>query len=136
LILLQYIHNIPKGKRMKISTLILPIIALSLIGCTNTNTPIPTKPNLPTRTYYAPTPSKQPLFQRTMRKVALSTKDDPNYHKMALDTPEKKTWFRNLMYALWDRQMTRSEFIAEGLKKYPSRRYEFTFVANGFQKNS
>jgi len=86
--------------------------------------------------YEKPTPAKSAAFQETMMKVALSTKDDSNYNKIALDTPEKKAWFRNLMYRLWDRQITRNQFIAEGLTKYPTREYEFRFVANGFQKRS
>ena len=71
-----------------------------------------------------------------MIAVAKSTLRDSKYHKMALDTPAKKAWFRNLMYRLWDRQMTRSEFIAEGLQKYPTHSYEFRFISHGFQLRS
>jgi len=71
-----------------------------------------------------------------MGKVALSTQEDPRYKKLALDTPEKKAWFKQLLYRLWDRQITRAEFIKEGLQRYPDRAYEFRFIANGFQKYS
>jgi len=118
---------------MKITTLILPIIVLGLIGCSNTNTPNMTKTTLPKRIYQGPTATKLPLFKSTMIEVAKSTLSDSRYNKMTLNTKEKKAWFRNLMYGLWDRQMTRSEFIAEGLKKYPTHSYEFRFVAHGFQ---
>jgi len=87
-----------------------------------------------TRTYYPPTPQKQTVFNKEMRRVALSTQNDPRYNRMSLDTPEKKAWFKQLMYRLWDRQITRDEFIAQGIKKYPTHRYEFEFIANGFQK--
>jgi len=85
-------------------------------------------------TYPAPTPAKQIKFQETMVKVAMSTKENPNYNRMSLDTPEKKTWFKSLMYRLWDRQITRGQFVTEGLVKYPKHSYEFTYIANGFQR--
>jgi hypothetical protein len=86
------------------------------------------------RQYYPPTPQKEAIFNKEMRRIALSTQNDPKYHRMALNTPEEKAWFKNLMYKLWDRQITRNEFIALGLQKYPTHRYEFEFIANGFQK--
>lgn len=86
--------------------------------------------------YEKPTPQKSAKFKEVMREVALSTKDDKKYRKITLDTPAKKEWFKNLMYRFWDRQITKNQFISEGLAKYPNRKYEFTFVANGFQKRS
>ena len=87
-------------------------------------------------TYEKPTEAKLAVFHPIMTKVALSTKDDPNYKKMSLSTTEEKEWFHNLMYRLWDRQITKNQFISEGVAKYPTHRYEFTFIANGFQKHS
>ena len=116
-------------------TLFIISVAVGLTGCNSTKqatiTPKPIQ-----RAYQAPTATKQPLFRKTMIAVAKSTLTDTRYKKMALDTPAKKWWFKTLMYRLWDRQMTRNEFIAEGLKRYPTKRYEFTFVANGFQARS
>jgi len=114
------------------------IAGLSFTACTNSVTlPKPSGTSgASTAHYQKPTPEKDARFHETMKKVALSTKDNPKYHRMALDTPEKKTWFKSLMYRLWDRQITRSQFIAEGLEKYPTHRYEFEFIANGFQKHS
>ncbi len=68
-----------------------------------------------------------------MRSVASGIKNDTNYQRIALDTPEKKEWFKSLTYRLWDRQITRQQFMAEGLAKYPNRRYEFQFIIRGFE---
>ncbi len=84
--------------------------------------------------YEKPTKEKVERFHQVMTKIALSTKSNPRYNRMALDTPEKKAWFKTLMYRLWDRQITRKAFISEGLKRYPKHHYEFRFIANGFQK--
>jgi len=117
------------------TTLIITTIALGLTAC-NTTKQVRIAPQPIQRNYQAPTTLKQPIFQKSMIKVAKSTLQDTRYTKMALDTPAKKWWFKTLMYRLWDRQITRDEFITEGLKRYPTKAYEFTFVANGFQKAS
>lgn len=112
--------------------IIAALTSFGFTGCTSSiNTLSPAAQH-----YEKPTPAKSAAFQETMMKVALSTRDDANYNKIELDTPEKKAWFKNLMYRLWDRQITRNQFIAEGLSKYPTHRYEFAYVANGFQKHS
>ncbi|MDD3602411.1 MAG: hypothetical protein PHZ17_03735 [Sulfurovum sp.] len=83
------------------------------------------------KTYEKPTPEKLELYQQKMTEVASRIKDDPKYDRIVLDTPEKKSWFKDLTYRLWDRQITKNQFIAEGLKKYPTHRYEFEFVIKG-----
>ena len=69
-------------------------------------------------------------LKRAKAKYYQKIKDDPNYQRIALDTPEKKAWFKDLTYRLWDRQITTNQFMSEGLSKYPDRQYEFNFVAS------
>ncbi|MEA1879318.1 MAG: hypothetical protein U9N11_01560 [Campylobacterota bacterium] len=113
---------------MKNILLLTAIFTLTFTGCSKT------KVKTPKIHYAKPTPSKEKVFKKAMVNVALSTKSSRRYTKMDLNTPAKKIWFKNLMYRLWDRQITRNQFIAQGLQKYPKHRYEFTFVAHGFQK--
>jgi hypothetical protein len=115
---------------MKKSVLIVSLLAgLSFTACTNSTTATP-------RTVYQqPTEQKMNAFTPVMTQVALSTREDPSYKKMDI-LPEDKQWFKMLMYRLWDRQITRSQFVAEGNAKYPGHQYEFNFIANGFQKRS
>lgn len=115
--------------------LLLAIISLlGLSGCTPASSELGvTKRHQSASTHYEkPTPHKLALYQQTMRSVASGIKHDTKYQRIALDTPEKKEWFKTLTYRLWDRQMTRQQFVAEGLAQYPSHRYEFEFVVNGF----
>ena len=111
------------------------ISTLSFTGCSNPLSTIRT-PTFKPHPYQKPSETKSANFKNTMMKVALSTKDDAKYHKIELDTSEKKAWFKDLMFRLWDRQITRNQFMAEGLSRYPTHKYEFAFVANGFQKRS
>lgn len=122
---------------MKKYIIITCVMVLSFTGCTqNTINNVPSEHTFKKEVYPEPSAAKYANFKNTMMEVALSTKDDAKYNKMKLDTPEKKAWFKDLMYRLWDRQITRHQFMAEGLAKYPTHRYEFAFVANGFQKRS
>jgi len=81
-----------------------------------------------------PTPAKLEQYQNTMRTVASGIKDDANYQRIALDTAEKKEWFKDLTYKLWDKQITSEQFLAQGLAKYPTHQYELQFIINGFDK--
>jgi hypothetical protein len=124
---------------MKFYLLLLASISLlGLSGCTSPSQYL-TTPATTTKTithYESPTPHKLALYQQTMRSVASGIKHDANYQRIALDTPEKKEWFKTLTYRLWDRQITRDQFMSEGLSKYPSRKYEFQFVIDGFSNIS
>jgi len=115
---------------MKLKLFILTIIGLSFAACTSPNNLL--TPSTSKITYQKPTAAKFELYQKTMMRVASGIKNDPNYNKIALNTPEKKAWFRDLTYRLWDRQITRHQFISEGLAKYPTHKYEFQFIVNGF----
>jgi len=118
---------------MKLKLLVVAFTGLSFTACNmpqNSLTPSTSQPLK--KTYKKPTAAKLAAYQETMSKVASSIKDDPNYNKITLDTPEKKAWFRDLTYRLWDRQISKDQFISEGLKKYPTHRYEFEFVVKGF----
>ncbi|MCB4760614.1 MAG: hypothetical protein LGB58_07785 [Sulfurovum sp.] len=97
-------------------------IALLLTGCSSS--------------LWKPFPfTKEQRFLHAMVKVAKDIKSNPKYHKMVLRTPAKKLWLRNLMYKLWDKQITRKQFIAKGIAKYPKRKYEFTYIADAYEKN-
>lgn len=98
-----------------------------LSGCSATKGPAPAKP-----LYTVAESQKAKIYQTTMGKLALSTKKDPRYQRIALETAENKAWFRSLTYRLWNREITKQAFIQEGLKQYPEHRYEFEFIAEGF----
>jgi len=107
---------------------------LGLSGCTSpTGMVTPTQKHTTANIYEKPTPDKMARYQQTMRAIASGIKDDSNYRRITLDTAEKKEWFRMLTYRLWDRQITRQQFMAEGLSQYPSHRYEFEFVIKGLE---
>jgi hypothetical protein len=122
------------------------LAALGFSGCTSSIGHLiePKKPTQPTQqiqavqtqSYYEePTPEKKEAYEKTMRKIASGIQDDANYQRLSLNTAEKKEWFKKLTYRLWDRQITRQQFIAEGLKRYPNHGYELNFIVRGFTFN-
>ena len=78
--------------------------------------------------------NKLALYKKKMGEIASTIKDDAIYKKISFDTKEKKDWFRELTYRLWDKQITEDEFMNEALDKYPTHRYEFAFIIKGFNK--
>jgi hypothetical protein len=90
----------------------------------------------PSVSYEKPTTQKLAQYEKTMRSVASGIKTDPNYHRIVLNSSEKKEWFKSLTYRLWDRQITKEQFMQQGLAKYPSHRYELQFIIDGFSKHS
>jgi hypothetical protein len=126
--------------------IIITFIALGLSGCTSSIDHLiePSEPKQPIQAvqttpmeydYEAPSTEKKEAYEKKMREIASGIKDDPNYQRLALDTPEKKEWFKKLTYRLWDRQITRQQFINEGLRRYPNHGYEFNFIVRGFTFN-
>ncbi|WP_295417787.1 hypothetical protein [Sulfurovum sp.] len=118
---------------MKRTLVTVTLLGLGLTGCTNTFDALtPSTSKTVRKTYEKPTAAKLEAYNNMMRRVASGIKNDPNYNRIALDTPEKKAWFKDLTYRLWDRQINKYQFVAEGLRKYPTHKYEFEFVVRGF----
>ena len=122
---------------MKIKLLIAVLAGFTFTACTN-NVPalLPSAPAHKTivNGYENASAEKSAAYDRDMRTVGLSTRQDPKYHSFGFKTTEEKVWFRDLTYAYWHRDITKNQFISQGLAKYPTHRYEFNFVANGFLK--
>ncbi len=121
---------------MKIKLLMAVLAGFTFTACTNN---VPSLTSTPTQkatvtSYENASEATAAAYDRDMRTVGLSTRQDPKYHSFGFTTTEEKVWFRDLTYAYWHRDITKNQFISRGLVKYPTHRYEFTFVANGFLK--
>jgi hypothetical protein len=112
-----------------------------LTGCaTNTLSTSPSEPKdrivsaIPKKEISSMQATKRQRFDETMRRIVAYIKTDPQYKKIGLKTPEEKRWFKNLLYELWNRDITKREFIARGVKRYPDKRYEFSVIADAMQR--
>lgn len=110
---------------------------LSFTACTTTQ-PVPPKPQVK-QVPAAPVKSdaeKHVEYKSTMKIVGKNIKRDANYKRLDLSTPELKNWFTDITYKLWDGQISRGQFIAAGLEKFPGHSYEFETISNGLLSNS
>lgn len=78
---------------------------------------------------------KNDAYKNAMRKVGESIAQDTNYQKLDLSTAELKDWFTDITFKVWDHQITREQFVASGLEKFPNRTYEFNKIAKGLLRN-
>ncbi len=118
---------------MKIKLLTAVLAGFTFTACTNNVPSVPAQKTV-VKSYENASEAKMAAYNSDMRKVGLSTKKDPKYKSFGFKTTEEKIWFRDLTYAYWHRDITKNQFISKGLAKYPTHRYEFAFVADGFQK--
>lgn len=105
---------------------------LSFTACTTTQPAAP-KPQVK-QVPAAPVKSdaqKHAEYKSTMKIVGKDIKRDANYKRLDLSTPELKNWFTDITYKLWDGQISRGEFIAAGLEKFPDRHYELETISDG-----
>jgi hypothetical protein len=117
--------------------LLTALTAFTFTACTNyvpSLAPSETTPITIVNSYENASDEKTAAYDRDMRTVGLSTRQDPKYKSFGFKTTEEKIWFRDLTYAYWHRDITKNQFISKGLAKYPTHRYEFNFVADGFLK--
>jgi len=116
---------------MKTKLLIIGSISAILFSGCSTSVPdfIPTYKVQKKMNYIEVNPKHSEAFAKDFNTVALKTKSDPNYTRMGLKQNDKK-WFKTITYMLWNRNLSKQDYINEGLTRYPSHRYEFAFVAD------
>jgi len=113
------------------------IAILGFSGCTNSGDALLSHKTEKSKKYinYDDAPDyKATAFKTKQQSVGRATQKDPKYKSFRpiLTTAETRSWFTNTMYLLWDRQITRSQYIAQGTAKFPEYKYEFTFIAHQF----
>ena len=116
-------------------TSLVVVAGLSFTACTSTS-PKPQPKVQPKTQQVEKKPEitqaqKNDVYKSAMRKVGSAIKQDMNYQKLDLSTPELKEWFTDITYKLWDHQLTRGQFVAFGLEKFPKHSYEFNLIADG-----
>jgi hypothetical protein len=65
-------------------------------------------------------------FDVRMSALIEHVKADPNYKRIPLETTDDRRWFSQKSKALYDKRITKEEFVAEGNKNFPG--YEASFV--------
>lgn len=104
---------------------ILIFISAFFVGCA----PILDTTYMGNSNYERLPPAKEKAFNDKLEQVALIIKKDSRYKKIDLNTKQEKVWFKKLSYRLWNKEITKAQFIDTGVTRYPSNRYEFELIA-------
>ena len=67
-----------------------------------------------------------PAFDARMASVIAHVKADPGYKSLPLNTSVDREWFFDESEALFQKKITKEQYIADGNKQYPG--YEASFV--------
>jgi hypothetical protein len=68
-------------------------------------------------------------FIEKMQQVSGEIAKDPGYDRIPLETAEEGQWFTDLAYRYWSKQISREQFIEQGVAKYPDNRRSFETLA-------
>ena len=71
-----------------------------------------------------------PGFDSRMASMVQHVSADPTYRRIPLATPEDKQWFSQLAEDLYANKITKEQFVAEGVRKYPGYDASFSTVAD------
>jgi len=69
-------------------------------------------------------------FDNKMSSVIAHVKADPDYKVIPLNTPADREWFFNESEALYKKQITKEQYVADGVKQFPGYEASFNKVAD------
>ena len=71
-------------------------------------------------------------FEARFEKVLDDIDNKKDYKKLPTDDTEKTKWFIKESFKLWDKQITRDEYIAAGIEKYGGYKETMIYLADEF----
>lgn len=106
-----------------------PLIVALLLMVAGCASPPPPSESL----LHADDPAVQAAYKAQMEHAVDIVQATPNYKRIPLDTEEEQAWFTALTFLYWDNQITREEFIQEGLSRFPGYKASLELVADALK---
>jgi hypothetical protein len=69
-------------------------------------------------------------FDNRMSELNTHIKADPNYKRIPLDTTSDKQWFYDQTEALFSQKITKEQYVADGVQRFPGYEASFKEVAD------
>jgi len=69
-------------------------------------------------------------FQDKLASVTQAAAADPDYDKIPLDTAADQSWFTDLAYKYYKKDITGAEFVQQGIAKFPGYGDSFQYIAD------
>jgi hypothetical protein len=73
-------------------------------------------------------------YDKRLAALVQTTKEDPTYKRLPLDSAEDKQWFTDATEKLYAHKMTKEEYVAEGAKRFPGYESSLNTVADFMTK--
>ena len=77
---------------------------------------------------------KVSAFEKKFNQVLEDVKNKKDYKKIPFDSNADTEEFIADSYKLWDKQITKEDFISKGTKKYPDFKETYNYLADEFTK--
>ena len=75
-------------------------------------------------------PETAQAFEKWFNQTIEDVKNNPNYKRIPLDTQQQQEWFLSELFMAWDKKITKEEFTAKVLKKYPGYENSVKFITD------
>ena len=72
---------------------------------------------------------REAAFIDKLQRVSSEIAQDPSYDRIPLETTDDQQWFTDLAYRYWNKQISRDQFVEQGVAKYPDNRRSFETLA-------
>jgi hypothetical protein len=69
-------------------------------------------------------------FDRKISSVIATVKADPSYKKIPLDSTADRTWFFDESEALFQKKITKEQYVADGARQFPGYDASFNELAD------
>ena len=79
-------------------------------------------------------PKKVAAFEEKFHQVIDDVDNKKDYKKIPLDGEEDIKWFMQQSFKLWDKQISKEEYVKDGEGKFPGHNDTFTYLADEFTK--
>jgi hypothetical protein len=75
-----------------------------------------------------------PAFEARMSALLDHVKTDPGYKRIPLQTTNEREWFYKESESLFEKKITKEQFVADGSKQFPGYEASFATVADFMTK--
>ena len=117
----------------KVTLTALAVVALSsLSGCSSMRNMI--IEDSIKNTKGAENPAKVSKFEKKFEQVLDDLDKKEDYKKVPVDSTAETEWLVRQSFKLWDKQISKSDYVNAGEKKYPGYSKSFGYLADEFLK--
>ncbi len=71
-------------------------------------------------------------FVGKFKSVVTAIQNNPDYKRIPMDTEIDQEWFYKQSFQLWNKKMNKTQFVEQGVNRFPGFKSSFEFLADEF----